>query len=66
MSLVANFLWATLTFWLGGIGMFMTRFFRGNWTDGAWNYIPFFWLPVIGSWPISLQILFGGIPNVPG
>ena len=60
MSFV-NFLWACLVFWLGGLGLLITRICKGNWTSQAWTYIPFFWVPVIGSWPVSLAVLFGGL-----
>ena len=56
-----NFLWACLVFWLGGIGLFIARVFKGNWTGTGWSYIPVFWIPVIGSWPVSLAVLFGGL-----
>jgi hypothetical protein len=56
-----NFLWATLVFWLGGFGLFLARIVKNNWTGIGWTYIPVFWVPVLGSWPASIAVLFGGL-----
>ena len=58
---IANFLWATLVFLLGGLGLFIARATKNNWTDVGWSYIPVFWVPVLGSWPASIAVLFGGL-----
>jgi hypothetical protein len=62
-SVFQNVLWATLIYWTGGIGLFITRYFKNNWSGAAWTYIPVFWCPIILSWPVSLTVLFGGLDN---
>jgi len=55
-----NIMFSMLISWTGGIGIFITRIAKGNWTSQAWSYIPIFWLPIFFSWPVALAALFGG------
>jgi len=54
-----NLFFAFLTFWLGGLGMFIMRGMKGQWSNQLWSYIPIFWIPIFLSWPISISVLFG-------
>ena len=54
-----NFIFATLIFFFGAIGMLITRIAKGKWNTVTWSYIPLFWIPVITSWPVSIAALIG-------
>ena len=54
-----NIVFAGITFFFGGLGMFFTRFMKGAWSQAWWNYIPIFWIPVLTSWIPSISILRG-------
>ena len=59
-TILYNILFAMLISFLGGIGIFITRIAKGNWTAHTWSYIPIFWIPIFFSWPVALTVLFGG------
>ena len=54
-----NLLFATLVFFLGGLGILITRIAKGNWANVKWSYLPIFWFPVLSSWPVSISVLLG-------
>jgi hypothetical protein len=54
-----NFVFANLIFWLGGLGILITRIAKGQWKNQLWTYIPIFWLPILCSWPVGIAALFG-------
>jgi hypothetical protein len=58
-----NFLFASITFFFGGLGMFFTRFMKGAWSQVWWNYFPVFWIPIMTSWIPSSCILLGWYDN---
>jgi len=60
-SFLFNLLFSILISWTGGLGIFITRALKGNWSAHAWSYIPIFWIPVFFSWPVALVVLFGGL-----
>lgn len=53
-----NFLFASLIFCLGGIGILITRIIKGKWNNVQWSYVPIFWIPVFTSWPVAIAALF--------
>jgi hypothetical protein len=54
-----NFMFATLIFWTGGFGYFIMRLMKNEWTKQQWSYVPVFWFPILGSWPVAAAALFG-------
>jgi ABC-type multidrug transport system permease subunit len=54
-----NLLFATLIFFLGGLGIFLTRIAKGKWSNVKWSYIPVFWIPVLSSWPVAISAIMG-------
>jgi hypothetical protein len=44
-----NILFAGLTFFFGGIGMFFTRYMKGSWSKAWWDYIPILWILLEGQ-----------------
>ena len=54
-----NFIYATLIFFFGAIGMLIIRIAKGKWNNVTWSYIPVFWIPVITSWPVAIAALIG-------
>jgi len=54
-----NIFFAGLTWFLGALGMFFTRYMKGSWSNAWWDYIPIFWIPVLTSWIPALSILRG-------
>ena len=54
-----NIIFAGLTFFFGGIGMFFTRYMKGSWSKAWWDYIPILWIPVLTSWIPAASILRG-------
>jgi hypothetical protein len=59
-KILINLVLSSLTFFTGVIGLVITRLVKLNWGGQIWTYVPFFWMPILTSWPISLTILFGG------
>lgn len=55
-----NLILATITLFTGIIGIIITRVVKWSWNKAKWSWFPFFWIPVLGSWPVSIWILFGG------
>jgi len=54
-----NSLFAGITFFFGGLGMFFTRYMKGAWSQAWWDYIPILWIPFLTSWIPSISILRG-------
>jgi hypothetical protein len=54
-----NIFFAGITFFFGGLGMFITRYMKGSWWTAMWDYIPIFWIPVLTSWIPAVSILRG-------
>ena len=54
-----NIVFATLIFFLGGIGILITRIAKKKWKNVKWSYIPIFWFPVLSSWPVAIAALIG-------
>jgi hypothetical protein len=54
-----NLLFAGITYFFGGLGMFFTRYMKSAWSQVWWNYIPIFWIPILMSWIPAICILLG-------
>ena len=55
-----NVFLSMLVSFTGGLGIFITRVVKTNWSGQTWTYVPIFWLPIFFSWPVALVALFGG------
>lgn len=58
-NLFINFILSLAIFFLGGLGILISRIVKNNWTKQIWTWIPIFWIPVL-SFPVSALVLFGG------
>lgn len=58
-NIFLNFILSLAIFFLGGLGILISRIVKNNWTKQIWTWIPIFWIPFL-SFPVSALVLFGG------
>ena len=62
-NILMNFVFATLIFIFGGLGILITRIAKGKWGNVKWSYVPVFWIPLLTSWPVAIAALIGKFDN---